>query len=297
MEIIKYLLHFERPRRNSYKPLFDDQNESEKASSQPCLCDSCENPARITASRKRIALQITVSLLMLALWTALVGYYLRRNPRLLYFHALSKNLGDEFPIVPTDFQSDRRFIHADPYDSAFWIPDQNNSENIEVNAWNYYGNSWIWLKKGSQYEIPGGRELIPLYEKDAWMMDYLGYQTAYQHEIHCLGVIKHVLNAYRDGRGVSTAENEHANSHCLEVVRHSVMCHPDLTLAGPKFDAYANEHEPYFGGEKHMCRDQSQVHEFFASRNMGFTRVDENGEQVLKAWAWPLPNDGEAQRW
>lgn len=47
-------------------------------------------------------------------------------------------------------------------------------------------DDWIWLEKGSQYAPPGGRELIPKYEKDAWMKDYLGYISAYKHEIHCV---------------------------------------------------------------------------------------------------------------
>lgn len=34
------------------------------------------------------------------------------------------------------------------------------------------------------------------------------------------GVIKHTLNAYRDGKNVTAADNEHANRHCIEVVRH-----------------------------------------------------------------------------
>jgi hypothetical protein len=71
------------------------------------------------------------------------------------------------------------------------------------------------------------------------------------------------------------------------------MCQPDLKLDVPSYDAHGAEHEPYWGGGKHMCRDQKKVHEFLASRNMGFKMVKENGEDVLKAWAWPLPtHDG-----
>lgn len=73
----------------------------------------------------------------------------------------------------------------------------------------------------------------------------------------------------------------------------SVMCHPDLTLASPQYDADGSEHERYWGGEKHMCRNQKQVHEFLASRNMGFEVVEEGGKEVTKAWAWPLETRGE----
>jgi hypothetical protein len=70
------------------------------------------------------------------------------------------------------------------------------------------------------------------------------------------------------------------------------MCQPDLTLAGPEYDANGGEHEPFWGGAKHMCRDQSKVHEFLAERNMGFEVVLENGVEVTKAWAWPLHSKG-----
>lgn len=66
------------------------------------------------------------------------------------------------------------------------------------------------------------------------------------------------------------------------------MCHPDMTLQGPEYNAKGEEHEPYWGGEKHMCRDQHKVHEFFAVRNMGFRRFREDGKEVVKTWAWPL---------
>lgn len=69
------------------------------------------------------------------------------------------------------------------------------------------------------------------------------------------------------------------------------MCQPDFTLAVPTWDASGAEKEPYWGGEKHMCRDQKKVHEFTASRNMGFRFVNENGQRVAKVWAWPLPTD------
>ncbi|KAF2661946.1 hypothetical protein K491DRAFT_686930 [Lophiostoma macrostomum CBS 122681] len=190
----------------------------------------------------------------------------------------------------TDFRSVPGFVDTDPFDSAFWNPDHAKDDDMLANAWNYYGNSWIWLKKGSPYEVPGGRLLIPLYEKDAWMKDYLGYLSAYQHEIHCVGVIKHALDQCGNGN-VSDATLKHANTHCLEVVRHSVMCQPDLKLDVPYYDSHGVQHDPYWGNGKHMCRDPKKVHEFLASRNMGFKVVRENGVDVLKAWAWPLPTD------
>jgi hypothetical protein len=130
------------------------------------------------------------------------------------------------PNVMTDYKAIHGFVHTDPFDSSFWGPIHAKDDKMDVSAWNYYGSmftclaiykpnfripfpsgwnktrskengldvlieltcvdDWIWLRKGSPYEIPGGRPLIPLYEKDAWMKDYLGYISAYQHEIHCV---------------------------------------------------------------------------------------------------------------
>ncbi|KAF1963319.1 hypothetical protein CC80DRAFT_530217 [Byssothecium circinans] len=306
MDSVRNLFNPQREAASAYEPLSSAQEplmkdhltEKDNHHSEICLCNRCGNPAHIPSRTQRprlkIVIQVLISLVVMGLWTAFIGAYLARNPHLLhrYWNSGSKNLIDLFPIVPVDFRSDDRFVKSEPFDSPFWIPVEGKSNDMGVSAWNYYGNDWIWLEKGSPYEIPGGRPLIPLFEKDAWMKDYLGYISAYQHEVHCLGIIKNVLNSYRDGKNVTASQNHHANSHCLEVIRHSVMCHPDLTLAVPEFDAAGNEHEPYWGGEKHMCRDQKKVHDFLASRNMGFdVFTQDDGRDVIKAWSWPLPTN------
>ncbi|PVI01020.1 hypothetical protein DM02DRAFT_654920 [Periconia macrospinosa] len=267
----------------SAKSTLDGDNKYEP------LASNVQNAPQIMLSKPRFhrmsfAIKIFGILGLLSLWTALVAFYVSRHQHLLHWLSGSRNLIDQY----------NRFVDTDPFDSPFWQPYQGKSDRIDVSGWNYYGNDWLWLPKGSPYAIPGGRPLIPMYERDAWMKDYLGYISAYQHEIHCLGIIKHILNAYRDGKNVTAKENEHANAHCLEVIRHAVMCHPDLTLAVPEHDANGEEKEPFWGGEKHMCRDQKQVHKFLAERNMGFKWVeDEGGEKVIKAWAWPLPENIE----
>ncbi|KAF2640049.1 hypothetical protein P280DRAFT_518479 [Massarina eburnea CBS 473.64] len=338
MESVRNFFHYKRHEAAlAYEAISNSQEKEHlvKDEGEIYLCNHCgksvhgTSPTRST--RLIVGLKVVVGACMLALWTALVGVYLARSPHLLRrMNGFKPNLVDlckislgscqeteglweAFPIVPTDFQSDSRFVDSEPFDSPFWLPFRNN-DSVEVSGWNYYGNDWIWLEKGSPYEIPGGRPLIPLYERDSWMKDYLGYISAYQHEIHCLGIIKNVLNSYKDGNPVTEAQNHHANKHCLEVVRHvsllismilyftlpeitltnptwSVMCHPDLTLAVPEFDTAHKEHEPYWGGEKHMCRDQNKVHEFLATRNMGFDTLIENGKKIMKAWSWPLPTD------
>jgi hypothetical protein len=48
------------------------------------------------------------------------------------------------------------------------------------------------------------------------------------------GAIKHTLNLYRDGKYVTVGENEHANKHCLEVVRHVSQLQYLLTDTNPK---------------------------------------------------------------
>ena len=90
------------------------------------LCDRCgnttatnnnsnNNPAqnpqsRARYARLRIAAQVLVSVVVMVLWTALIGAYLARNPHLLhrYWYSGSKNLIDlcKFPSSQvTKFQT------------------------------------------------------------------------------------------------------------------------------------------------------------------------------------------------
>jgi hypothetical protein len=69
----------------------------------------------------------------------------------------------------------------------------------------------------------------------------------------------------------------------------ALSCNPDLTLEIESFDD-KGEHTPFWGGQKHQCRDREKVHDFLASRNMGFSVVDEGGMSVLKAFPWSLPH-------
>ncbi|KAF2787860.1 hypothetical protein K505DRAFT_366982 [Melanomma pulvis-pyrius CBS 109.77] len=266
-----------------------------------CVCNRGGSSTHVASSsqstRMRIAVQVTISLVVLALWTALVAFYLARNPHLLHRYSGAKRLENQFPIVPTDFQEDKRYVESDPYDSPFWNPakNENVSDSMSITAWNYYGNSYVWLHKDDPYSIPGGRPLIPLYpEKDGWMKDYTGFITAYQHEIHCLGAIKNVLNGLKHGKTYNSGVEEHVhehNDHCVEVIRHALSCQPDLTLEVETFDENG-EHTPFWGGMRHMCRDRDAVHDFLGARNMGFKMVaEDDGREVLKAWAWPLPSN------
>ncbi|KAL5435474.1 hypothetical protein PMIN07_006504 [Paraphaeosphaeria minitans] len=295
MDSLRKLLPKRARRTYEADPKYELLHAAETDQPEPSLCTRCGNAAHasITAqsARLRIALQVTISLAVLALWTALVGFYLASNPHLLQQHRGPRSLADLFPMVQVDFQPDHRFVDSDPYDTPFWDPGSGLTDAMASNAWNYYGNDWIYLEKGSPYAIPGGRPLVPLHEENAWMADYLAYLPAYKHEIHCLGVIKHTLNSYRDGKNVTAGDNDHANKHCVEVVRHALMCNPDFTLAVPTWNAHGEEKELYWGGEKHMCRDQKKVHAFMASRNMGFEFVEGGGREIVKAWAWPLPTD------
>jgi hypothetical protein len=132
--------------------------------------------------------------------------------------------------------------------------------------------------------------LVPLYpERDSWLKDYTGFITAYQNEMHCVGIVKHILNTYAAGQPSTAEEIEHANQHCMEVIRQAIMCHPDLQLS---INWDGKHRGPMWGGQKHQCRDQKMVHEFLAGQNLGFKtmpgEVDENGNDFTKVWSWPL---------
>lgn len=153
------------------------------------------------------------------------------------------------------------------------------------------------MAKDSPHSIPGGLELDPLYpEKDAWMKDYTAFMTAYGHEMHCIGVIKHSFDALHRGEKLDGPDVPEVlrvpyshQMHCIEAIRQALMCNPDLQL-----EVYwdGKNKGPFWGGQKHMCRDQKMVHEYIKERNIGlkddYTEVDKDGRPRLKVWSWPL---------
>ncbi|KAF2446071.1 hypothetical protein P171DRAFT_483450 [Karstenula rhodostoma CBS 690.94] len=140
MDSIRKLLPMRSQRAHETDPKYEPLHAAQTNHCESCLCNRCNNPPSTYPARLRLALQVTISLVVLALWTALVGFYLARNPHLLQQHYVPKNLADLFPIVPTDFQPDTRFTDSDPYDSPFWTPYQGLSDDMASTAWNYYGS-------------------------------------------------------------------------------------------------------------------------------------------------------------
>lgn len=106
--------------------------------------------------------------------------------------------------------------------------------------------------------------------------------------MHCVGIVKHILNTHAAGEPSTAEEIEHADQNCTEVI-HQAMCLPDLHLS---INWDGKHRGPMWGGQKRKCRDQKIVHKFLAGQNIGFKimagEVDENGNEFPKVWSWPL---------
>jgi len=130
------------------------------------------------------------------------------------------------------------------------------------------------------------------------MKDYTAWIPAIGHEIHCLAAIKHLLGDYQKGKSSTPKDLKHAN-HCIEVIRQSLMCNPDWHIPIPDWwdEMGAPNFADFWGGEKHICRDQKMLHEFLVRQNMGFTympgELDKDGHKVIKAWSWPIEPDSQ----
>ncbi|KAL5382041.1 hypothetical protein DPSP01_006719 [Paraphaeosphaeria sporulosa] len=144
MESIHKLLPMRAQRTYEVDPKYEPLHAAQTDHPETSLCNRCGISAHVPLSaqpaRLRLALQVTISLVVLALWTALVGFYLARNPYLLQQHYGPKNLADLFPMVEVEFQPDNRFVDSDPYDNPFWQPDSGLTDDMKSNAWNYYGS-------------------------------------------------------------------------------------------------------------------------------------------------------------
>lgn len=140
--------------------------------------------------------------------------------------------------------------------------------------------TYIHVRKDSPYYVDGGEPLIPFYEDEdnQWMEEERMYVSAFGHEMHCMGVMKHVFMEYEKGHVVDTEMASHANAHCMEVIRQAVMCQPDFQLNHRRNGGF-------WGGAKHQCRDQKLVHDFLAAQNLGF---HEDADGIQKVFRWPM---------
>lgn len=162
MESIRKLLPMSSQRAREVDSKYEPLHAAQTDDFDTCHCRnlSHSSPSTVThPARLRLALQVTISLVVLTLWTALVGFYLARNPHLFQHQNGPRNLADLcnthvlvrvpahdadqrgiVPMVATDFQADNRFAESEPYDSPFWQPFQGLSDDVESSAWNYYGS-------------------------------------------------------------------------------------------------------------------------------------------------------------
>lgn len=68
---------------------------------------------------------------------------------------------------------------------------------------------------------------------DRSLFQYNGFLTVHGHAMHCVGVLRHHLTRATESREEQDpVEMEHANGHCIEVIRRALECTPNLYMTG-----------------------------------------------------------------
>ncbi|OIW27132.1 hypothetical protein CONLIGDRAFT_647249 [Coniochaeta ligniaria NRRL 30616] len=199
----------------------------------------------------------------------LIGFLLGRQSHglasLTYYH------GHELPsdivfgdiprkLVLTEFE-DQRFVDGEPI--AYY---PNNT--IIPSIWDsIYPGSWVAISNPAAVGLKGkGMDMTRVAaDPSAWPPGSEGFVVTALHQLHCVMSLKQAVIFYEPGdrkpadRGIAKRpELEHLN-HCLELLRHAVMCHADLSLE-PIHSDDGTQLDPGSGGI-HMCRDWSEVYQ------------------------------------
>ncbi|KAI9052276.1 hypothetical protein LZ554_003631 [Drepanopeziza brunnea f. sp. 'monogermtubi'] len=225
-----------------------------------------------TIAHQRTTIRILASTLIIIILAITTLLYKSLFPSGL--NVRHKPLHESFPLVPADFPKDRRWSASsgqDPFRTAWW-PNEDDifahngvnatlrpgqgywrpTQDPEENVWAKYGNPYIMLHKKDPQWLPHGVEFQQNGPEDAWLADYNGFLTVHGHSIHCLGVLRHHLTlAIHSRKEQDPTEMEHANGHCIEVLRRAIECQPNLYMTGI---IDSNFWDPKTQNNPNMCR-------------------------------------------
>ncbi|KAJ5578187.1 uncharacterized protein N7459_007151 [Penicillium hispanicum] len=106
------------------------------------------------------------------------------------------------------------------------------------------------------------------------------YGTSITHQLHCLGMLRSALVAYRKGDEPMDHDAKHL-THCLNYIRQGILCAGDTTLEPASGKVVINgELTTTFTGEGavHQCKDWSSVKDFLTEK-----RVDNSRSSIAGA--------------
>jgi len=128
------------------------------------------------------------------------------------------------------------------------------------------GSGLVRVPHPHKYDMPPSKKI----ENDP--EDAEIYSMSITHQLHCLGMIRHVIMEYEKGSKSRFAGDGH-EYHCLDYIRQAVLCAGDTTLdhAAIIKDADGSERRSDFTGANstHQCRDWEAIKSFLIDRRSG----------------------------
>ncbi|KAE8373712.1 hypothetical protein BDV26DRAFT_296702 [Aspergillus bertholletiae] len=171
-----------------------------------------------------------------------------------------------FPNIPlkeVKWINDERFMSTDPYKGRFW----GNKEG-EWTVWDeVHRGSWIQLSPSPADDVTGGLPLDLYSANGSWPNGKEGYVPSVLHQLHCVGAMNHIKLVLQEGGTIDDKELKHM-AHCVEYLRHAVMCYGDTALEKPA------DHSNFVRAETewttHVCRDWTALSQHFWASSIDF---------------------------
>ncbi|KAI0154556.1 hypothetical protein GGR57DRAFT_466025 [Xylariaceae sp. FL1272] len=190
-------------------------------------------------------LLLILSVFGLQFWTSRMACAVS-NPQAQHFFG-------EIPYRVVTFEENKAFIESDPMEGKHW-----NRSRETGNYWtpwdDIHPGSWVRVKPSPSLGVTDGIPLREFSRDGSWDTDEEGFALSMHHQIHCLGLMKHVFLKSERNQTVTPLDYRHMD-HCVEYIRQAVMCHGDLTLEPLLAGSTRTKIESDTWGSKHFCRD------------------------------------------
>ncbi|KAK3613145.1 hypothetical protein LTR22_028286, partial [Elasticomyces elasticus] len=181
------------------------------------------------------------------------------------------------PIRRVVWKVEPEFVDADPMDGQNWGHFGDEKDETRWTAWDdIYDGSWVQIEPDETLGIPLGVPIqnFSVEAGESWRTPKHGFSPSINHQIHCLGWIKHYLMP----SGHDDIDYEHAG-HCVEYIRHAIMCAGDLTLEAPENPTRTHLLSLAYDKTTHVCRDWTALSDALRKTALGF-EVDEDLRHV-----------------
>ncbi|KAJ5158347.1 uncharacterized protein N7500_007998 [Penicillium coprophilum] len=133
--------------------------------------------------------------------------------------------------------------------------------------WSNKEGSWIQVAPSKKLEISGGLPLNLYSANGSWPNGKDGYVVTVLHQLHCVGMLNHVKLGLIHGNMPDEKNLAHMG-HCIEYLRHGVMCYGDTALEKPV--DHSNFVQVTTEETEHICRDWSYLSEQFWDVSIDF---------------------------